>query len=130
MPNKIQLRGFDELAKEFASLPGQSTQDADPILAAHAQKAHAAVLDAYPTGPTGNLEKGVRLRRGTGRKDHVARWNLASTAPHAHLYEFGTVKQEPRPTFLRIAEHEQREAVIEVAAMMEAKGLDVRGERD
>ena len=128
MGNKLQLRGFSELRDELAALPASSTRKADPILSGHANRAALAIKGAYPS-VTGALRAGVHVVHDTGAA-LVARYRLRSTAVHAHLFEFGTSTTRPRATFLPIAEREQRAGVVAVAAMIEAEGLTVTGERD
>lgn len=128
MPNKLVLGGFDELRNELVALPEASKRDATPILARYARAAQAQVVQAYPV-ITGQLRAGVsvveRVARGV-----AAFFALVSSAPYAHIYEFGSFRQRPRATFLPISEAARRESVKAVARMVEEKGLVVRGAND
>jgi len=128
MPNRIQLSGFDELRAELATLPTDARDDAAPIEESHARRAAAAVVAAYPH-VTGALRAGVAVLR-AGARGIAVRFRVVSSAPHAHLYEFGTYRTRPHAIFLPLTEHERRASVIAVAAMVEAKGLKVTGARD
>ncbi len=48
---------------------------------------------------TGNLKKGIKARKS---RYEDGGWIVLSTAPHAHLLEFGTVNMSPKP-YLRPA---------------------------
>jgi hypothetical protein len=124
----MELRGFDELKAALAALPEASKRASAPILLRHAQTAEQQVVTAYPE-VTGNLRAGVKVIE---RQAHgvAALYTLVTSSPHAHLYEFGTVHQRPRATFLPITERERRDAVVAVADMVEAQGLVVRVKRD
>jgi len=128
MPNELVLRGFDELLKELADLAEGSKRESEPILLQHAREAMAEVVSAYPS-VTGELRAGVRI---VERQAHgvAALYTLVTSTWYAHIYEFGSVHQRPRPTFLPISERERRDAVAAVADMVEAKGLVVRVKRD
>jgi hypothetical protein len=128
MPNRLQLQGFRELRDELAALPTSSRDDAAPILLAHARRAQTAVKAAYPV-VTGALRDGVRIVERAAR-GIAALYTLTTSAPHAHLYEFGTARTGPKATFLPITERERRATVAAVATMIEGKGLQVRGSRD
>lgn len=128
MANKLELKGFDTLRAELVALPESAKRDAAPILLRHARDAEARVKAAYPV-VTGTLRDGVhvveRVARGV-----ASLYTLITSAPYAHIFEFGSVRQPPRATFLPIAGPARRAAVVDVADMVEAKGLTVRGARD
>ena len=128
MANKLVLRGFRELADDLAALPDDAKAEATPILLARARRAETAVKNAYAV-VTGALREGVRIRPRVARGIAVL-FTLETTAPHAHIYEFGSARTRPHPVFLPVTERERRAAVVDVAAMVETKGLQVRGARD
>ena len=129
MPTELKLTGFAELERDLTAFPTMARDDIGrPILSAAADRAKAALLAAYPS-VTGNLRAGVAIIQRVGR-GIAAVMTLTSASPHAHLYEFGTVHQRPRPTFLPITGRERRDATMDVAAAVRAQGLDVRGDRD
>ena len=125
MPTEFILRGFDELKAELAALPQACKRDAAPIESKHAQVAMVEVVAAYPA-VTGELRAGVKIVERTARGVAVL-YTLITSTWYAHIYEFGSVHQRPRPTFLPITERRRRESTAEVAAMVEDKGLVVTG---
>ena len=127
--NMLKLWGFRELRADLQDFPTGVRDEAAPIMLRAARRGETAVRAAYPMGPTGNLKKGVKVLARLPEGIAVF-FKLVTGAPHAHLYEFGTVKQPARPTFNPIANAERRAAVVEVAALVESKGLQVRGARD
>jgi hypothetical protein len=127
--NMLKLWGFRELRAELQEFPTGIRDESAPIMLRGARRAENAIRTAYPMGPTGNLKKGVKVLARLAEGIAVF-FKVAATAPHTHLYEFGTVKQPARPTFYPIANRERRAAVLEVAALVESKGLEVRGARD
>jgi Bacteriophage HK97-gp10, putative tail-component len=128
MPNKLVLGGFSELRAELVALPDAVNRDAAPILIRFARAAEAQVVAAYPS-ITGQLRAGVRVVERTAR-GLATLYTLVTSAPYAHIFEFGSYRQRPRATFLPITERERRAGVVAVAAMVESKGLVVRGAHD
>lgn len=128
MPNKLVLGGFKQLQSELATLPAAAKRDSAPILLRYARTAQSAIVGEYPT-VTGELRAGVRVVERVAR-GVATLYTLVTSAPYAHIFEFGSVHQRPRATFLPISEQERRAAVVAVAGMVEAKGLVVRGARD
>lgn len=128
MPNKLVLNGFKELQSELKSLPQDAKRESAPILLRYARTAQSQVVGAYPR-VTGELRAGVRIVERVAR-GVATLFTLVTSAPYAHIFEFGSVHQRPRATFLPISERERRAGVTAVAAMVESKGLVVRGARD
>jgi hypothetical protein len=127
MSAKLELRGFDDLVRDLAALPVTLQHGADPILLRHARASAARVQGAYPI-VTGALRAGVKIVERTAR-GVATLYTLVSSAPHAHLYEFGTARTAPRATFLPITERDRRAATVDVAALVRAEGITVAGER-
>lgn len=128
MPNKLVLTGFKELRSELVALPDTVKRESAPILVRYARAAQTEVLAAYPT-ITGELRAGVRIVERVAR-GVATLYTLVTSAPYAHIFEFGSARSRPRATFLPISERERRASVVAVADMVEAKGLVVRGARD
>jgi hypothetical protein len=128
MPAQMILKGFDELRAQLAALPETLKRESAPIELAHATAAQAEVVAAYPD-VTGELRAGVKV---VARAAHgvATLYTLATTAAYAHIYEFGSVHQRPRPTFLPITERGRRDATAAVADLVEAQGLVVGAKRD
>jgi len=127
MPNKIELRGFDDLIRDLTALPVKLQHGADPILLRYARVSEARLTAAYPV-VTGALRAGVKIVERTAR-GVASLYTLVSSAPHAHLYEFGTARTTPRATFLPITEHDRRAATAAVAELVRAEGITVGGDR-
>lgn len=126
MAAKLELKGFDELKAYFAEFAAKLQHDADPILVRAARASEARLLEAYPV-VTGALRAGVKIVERVSRRG-VTFYTLMSSAPHAHLYEFGTVKQPARATFLPITERDRRAATVAIANLVRAEGLAVTGD--
>jgi len=127
MANQLRLSGVRELRAELAALPTDLRSGAIPILLASARRTVGLVVAAYPE-VTGALKAGVKLIPRDAR-GVAALFTVATTAPHAHLIEFGTARTRPRAIFLPITERERRAAVSAVVALVETTGLDVTGDR-
>lgn len=129
MGNRLRLSGFRELRDELATLPDAARDRAAPIEADHARRAQAAVIAEYPH-VTGALRAGVHIVARHTRSPVAVLYTLTTSAPHAHLYEFGTVHTRPHAVFLPITERERRASVVAVSRMVESLGLKVSGARD
>jgi hypothetical protein len=128
MPNELKLTGFDELNAELAKFPTAMRDRSATILAGYAEQAKNAVQAAYPV-VTGALRDGVQLIPRVGR-GIAAVLTVRSGSPHAHFYEFGTVRERPHPTFIPITGRERRAATTAVVDLVVAEGLHVDGGRD
>jgi hypothetical protein len=131
MPFKLELHGFDDLRRELAALPDTLKRESAPIESSYASAAMAEVVTAYPE-VSGRLRGGVRI---VERVAHgvATLFTLITSSPIAHIYEFGSVHQRPRATFLPITERARRQSTAAVAAMVEATGptgIVVTGKRD
>jgi len=92
---RIEMIGLDELREQLRRLPDDLALEAGAIVLTHAEDAQRRVQAAYPTGPTGNLKRGVTaIRQNEGR--FGAKALVRSRAPHAWLFENGTTR--PRTT--------------------------------
>jgi len=125
MASKLHLSGFRELRHDLAALPDTARDASAPALLAMARKAQAEIMTAYPV-VTGTLRAGVKIVNRVPRG--VAAF--VTTAPYAHLVEFGTARRRPRAIFLPISMAARRASVIAVGAAVERLGLVVRGQRD
>jgi len=135
----VRWDGLVELKTYLRTLPDHLTGEAGAIVHSHARMAQQDVQAHYPVR-TGNLQKGVRIEIDTVVRQRAAAV-VASTAPHAWLYEHGSdprttkkgtdrgaMPEAPRerraiPKFIR-----WRTAMYaQLAAMMERNGLKVTG---
>lgn len=89
------------------------------------------IMGTVPVGPTGNLRDSIEIStklnpsQRKGHKRQVAEVFVGSTAPHAHLMEFGTVERTQKSTgrrtgmmkkkpFLRQAWDAKKERALEI----------------
>ena len=82
--------GLDALRAMLKGMPMILAPQVKALANAHAGAAASTLRAAYPIGPTGNLRAGVRLdqRAAKGGSATV----LVSAAPHAWIFERGTVR--------------------------------------
>jgi len=81
--------GLTSFRAQLSAMPGALADAAVPILQSTADQAAETIRQQYPV-VTGNLRRGVKVR-GLKREGAAVSIVVASTAPHAHLYEYGTV---------------------------------------
>ena len=114
----LEMQGLDELKKLVAGFADACTDDGQQLADQAAMRAVEEVKAAYPQGPTGNLKKGVRIVRVKG-DGHRVLSIVKSTAPHAHLYEYGTRRQPARPVMGEIAARVRRDFYADLLRMVE-----------
>jgi hypothetical protein len=126
--NRIEWQGLQELRAALRALPADLRDAGNAIVRGAAERTDVATVTNYPE-VTGNL------RRGVGRTEDASTFGLVVTvysrAPHAHLYEYGTVKQPPAPPHTRLGTHaarERRRMYTELKALLASQGLEVRGD--
>ena len=90
--NRARLKlDFDDLKQALRMLPRELTEQAQTIVDARTTAAAQAIVAAYNQHRvTGNLAAGVEVQYGAKGR-FVAASRVVSTAPHAHLFEDGTV---------------------------------------
>jgi len=133
--NRLMLN-LDEWRANLLAEPEALAGGSSPIVLRHAEAAKDELVAVYPLGPVrknhpppGNLKKGVRVQRSTA-KGAKAATTLVSSAPHAHLYEFGTHVARPHPRFLPISQKHARLMRAELDALVEAANYRVTGAVD
>lgn len=114
----LEMQGLDELKKLVAGFADACTDDGQQLADQAAMRAVEEVKAAYPQGPTGNLKKGVRIVRVKG-DGHRVLSIVKSTAPHAHLYEYGTRRQPARPVMGEVAARVRRDFYTDLIRMVE-----------
>ena len=114
----LEMQGLDELKKLVAGFADACTDDGQQLADQAAMRAVEEVKAAYPQGPTGNLKKGVRIVRVKG-DGHRVLSVAKSTAPHAHLYEYGTRRQPARPVMGEVAARVRRDFYADLIRMVE-----------
>jgi len=96
MSVSLAFDGMKELRAALEVLPAAlRDKHLPPTVAAEAEAMAAEVRAGYPLGETGNLRAGVVTEK--GRTSSLV-MKVRSKAPHAHLFEFGTVSRYTRRT--------------------------------
>lgn len=88
---RVRITGLTELRAALVGWPASMGERMRPDVIRITREAAAQLVSAYPRGDTGNLRAGVKTKfrhRPTGTTGTVL-----STAPHAHLWEYGTVNR-------------------------------------
>lgn len=142
----VTWMGLEAFKQQLTTMSPTLLEESDQILRDQAEAAKAEIVAAYPRGPMGNLKRGVKIRAARGQG--IAGVDLKQTAPHGHLFEYGTVVRETkagahrnrmfakqgfpdgRPTFGPIAAQHQRLALSAVSARIQTYGATVEGEAD
>ena len=97
---KVTLTGFTELLTDLDAMRPQSlAEEAFEIVDDAVETAAASLIQAYPLGETGGLRRGVKKSVKQTRTGVVG--TVKSTAPHAHLWEFGSEVRATREGFHR-----------------------------
>jgi hypothetical protein len=134
----LKLSGVTDLRGLLRMLPRDLVRDATGLLEAAGGAAVAEMRRAYPAH-TGNLRDRVWfevISKGVG-----TRVKVQNTAPHAHLYEFGTVvrhnaigadrgEMPAGHVFWPIFDRWDRNATQSVIDLVEATGIRVIGSAD
>lgn len=88
----FQIEGFDELSRVIEALPEDfSRRELAPVVRSHSDGLATELRSAYTLGGTGTLASRVSVE--PGKDAFGLRMKVRSRAPHAHLYEFGTVQR-------------------------------------
>jgi len=156
-PHLVEWVGLPALERDLKSLPKDLADQATPILGVWGTKTAIAIAGRYPRR-SGVLASRVfsSIERGGG---YGPRARVVSAAPHAHLYEKGTVERwthagggvrSPRPgpttrtpmggtyrgampahpTFVPMMQQARRELAPVLADLMRSFGLTVTGSDD
>lgn len=92
--NRVELQGWNELLIQIRSLPQAFADEAAEMIDNTVEEAASSLIQSYPRGDTGNLRKGVKW--GTTRSGYGISGFVKTTAPHSHLWEFGTQSRKTR----------------------------------
>jgi len=130
MANRLILP-LDEWIAELRAEPVDLAKAATPAVRSSATQAADDIRAAYPRGDTGNLKAGVIVRQDADNRDPaVASSVCVSSAPHAHLYEYGTRVARANPTFWPITNRHGRTMNSDVSDVLRARGYQVTGALD
>ena len=137
---RLVLEGFTELVNQLHQLPAEIKAQGFAIVKDEAQRAADEIRAAYPPGPTGTLKRRVKVDVPSST---VIIAIVLSTAPHAHLYEFGTEIRKtrqgwnrgamwkepgkPHPVTVPIARRRRAEMERRLADLVRAQGFEVTG---
>jgi hypothetical protein len=131
----VDLAGFEALIAELRNAPEDIRADAMAIVRETTEAAAQEIREAYPKGPTGNLKSRVKTYYPS---ESVLAGIVRSTAPHSHLYEFGTRERKtktganrgrmPRPSpevTPPIAIRHRASMFTQLVAMLRGKGFEI-----
>lgn len=125
--------GLSGLRAQLSAMSGELADEAVPIIQSTADQAAEKIKQAYPA-VDGDLRRGVKVR-GLRREGAAVSIAVVSTAPHAHLYEYGTVRRATlkganrgtmpaRPVVSAVAPRSRRAMDQELIAMLERKAQE------
>jgi hypothetical protein len=141
----VKWEGLAELKKELRELPRELAGKAQGIVFEAAVDAMQDATPRYPIGPTqlqgrrpgGNLRRGLRVFASPQVARSAASVKLLSAAPHAHLYEYGTVQRKSRrgnrgtmtgtKVFWPAVGRAKKRMWRQLIALLRAHGLAVKG---
>lgn len=83
----VDLAGFEALIAELRDAPDHIRAEAMGIVKDTTEAAAREIAATYPQGPTGNLKNRVKT---SYPSESLLVGIVRSTAPHSHLWEFGT----------------------------------------
>jgi hypothetical protein len=136
MPATLRIDFLDEALDALAALPVTLRDHAISIVRESADAAEATIRARYPV-VTGHLRAG--LRQVTSKPRAAIQVQLINDAPHAMLYEYGTVFRHTKlgyargrmpaaKVFLPEVWRARRAMLADLIHMVEAEGLTVRGQ--
>lgn len=88
----MMLFGLGDFRDALKRLPVELQQEARAEIIRTTEGAAAELRAVYPVGDTGNLRRGVKTKLREKRGETTG--TVLSTAPHAHLWEYGTVNRK------------------------------------
>ena len=91
MSASLTLSGLTDLVKSMAQMPDGLEDKAALVVRETAFETANELRTALAKGPTGNLRRGVRVK-----KQDVTRYAVISGAPHAFINEEGTKRRQTK----------------------------------
>jgi len=88
---EVELTGMKELREALRRLPDDLAQEGADIVRDATEATKTATVQGYPS-VSGELRDGVKTEY--QRTAYGLKGRVRSTAPHAHLYEFGTADRK------------------------------------
>lgn len=131
---KFEWTGLTELRAAIAALPAELTGEAEKIVTGHANAAGVAIRSGYGF-KTGTLRRGVTVEV-KATKTLAVNARIASTAPHAWIFENGTEARKtkhgwnrgrmaPGRVFIPAMIRYRQRLYTDLAALLERHGLRV-----
>lgn len=128
----VQWRGLDEFKDRLRAMDAEMTAEANEIMVSVAESARTAIVQTYPI-KSGNLRRGVIIRKPRNPGRLLAGVDLVQRAPHGWLYERGTTvrhnkkganrgQMKATPTFVPIAERYHRAGIDAIIRRLDARG--------
>ena len=114
--------GLDRLREQLSAMPSALADEAVPIIRTAAEQAAEKIKQTYPV-VEGNLRRGVKVR-GLRREGAAVSIAVVSTAPHAHLYEYGTAKRTTKRGANRGPDSRVARPVVSVVAPRVRRTMD------
>lgn len=133
----VTWHNLDAFKRELAAQPETLTQRSEPIVAQASVKAADEVRAGYSSP---HLRQGVSATPMPTEKPTVITWKVRNSAPHAHLYEYGTEtvritgtgaergRMPAHPVFFPAVGPAGRSMVDELKRMVTAEGYRVSGD--
>ena len=134
---KIAINGLDELKEQLRALPEDLAREAAVIVQAHAQAAYSEMDQKYAEHDfTGNLRRGLTIRKEFTGGSFAVRWIVRNRAPHAYWAEHGTEmrhtttgvgrgRMKPLHIFIPIAIRKRELMVQALAGVVRRHGMRV-----
>lgn len=133
----VVWHNLDTFKQQLAEQPQTLTRLSEPILASSSVKAADEVRAGYASP---HLRQGVSATPMPSEKPTVITWKVRNSAPHAHLYEYGTEtvrvtatgaergRMPAHPVFFPAVGQAGRSMVDELKRMVTAEGYRVSGD--
>jgi hypothetical protein len=138
---KVTLDGFSEFYEALGAIPAGLTDASRPFVQKAADGTEAETVAGYPAGK-GQMRAGVKQAEDV-HEDGKFAIAVRSTAPEAHLWEYGTENRTTQKgwnrgaapahrsqSLLAIAESHRQAMNVELAAMVTNAGFEVSGAFD
>lgn len=126
---RLEIKGLAEMRAEFQQLPAALRDDTKPLALRAGETAYTAVYASLPFR-TGLLRAGLQVKVEQPGSAYGVKTKLVNTAPHAHLIEDGTHTLRPAHVFRPAVIRARREMWEHIVALVQGKGLTVRGSID
>lgn len=135
MSSHVRLTGFAELVKALDAAPAEIRAEGMQIVREETEGCASETIQAYPQGATGNLR--ARVKTSYPASDLLV-GIVQSTAPHSHIYEFGTQQRRnsnganrgsmpAANVMVPIAQRRRERMMVRLRDMLERMGLVVNG---